>query len=219
MFYDTILVNFTRGIKKMKKLLAITLSFMVFFSGCGTKIKTIPSKVDNEYIEKIDAFMFNNQDKSLMFIGERYHYIFESNKRFEHLTQNIEEDFYFNLENSNCIIKGDIATVKLIVTINQQNSSKEFINWALKNYAEYTKKDDKSSDINLFIYLKGKIYQPNEEVTKNIPKLDKTYMINVKQSHLPDEKIEEYYFSFEGLVFAVVALPLLLLLFIFSPQK
>lgn len=203
----------------MKKVLALTLAFMVFFSGCGTKIQKIPSKIDNVYDEKIDAFMFNENDNSLIFVGKKYHYIFERNVKFKYLIQNIKEGFYFDLEKSSCIIKGDVATVNLAIKINQINSSKEFINWALKNHAKYTEKDDKNSNLNLSIYLKGKIYQPNIEVNKNIPKLDETYTINVKQSHLPDEEIKEYYFSFEGLVFAVVALPLLTLMLIFPPKK
>ena len=69
----------------MKKLLAITLAFMVFFSGCYYKTTEKRSDYSETFDEKIVSFMMKTDDKSFIIIGEKYQYIFEPNKDFEYL--------------------------------------------------------------------------------------------------------------------------------------
>ena len=187
MFYDTILVNFTRGIKKMKKLLAITLSFMVFFSGCYYKTTEKRSDYSETFDEKIVSFMMKTDDKSFIIIGEKYQYIFEPNKDFEYLIQNLNEAYKFDIEKGDYMLYVDNSAIAYFsIYIDQKNSSKDFIIWALKNKA--LQLDDRNI-LRLTLKMKGKFYLPNEESNKVIPKLDKEFKIKVKKEKLVDREV------------------------------
>ncbi len=187
MFYDNILVNFTRGIKKMKKLLAITLAFMVFFSGCYYKTKEKSSDYSETFDERIVQFMMKTDDKSFIIIGEKYHYIFKPDKQFEYLIQNLNEAYKFGIEKGSYTISIDgSATAYFSVDIDIKNSSKDFVIWALNNRAF---KIGDENNLRLIMEMKGKFYLPNEELNKVIPKLDKEFNIKVKKEKLVDREV------------------------------
>ena len=186
MFYDTILVNFTRGIKKMKKLLAITLAFMVFFSGCYQKAKG--REYYGVFDEKIVAFAMKEDDKSFIILGEKYSYIFKPDKTLEYLIQNLNEAYKFDIENGGYTILSDeknvVAGFKVI--IDEENSSKELLSWAKKNGAYKPKIEGMEKYLFINMYMEGKLYLPNEELNKSVPKLDKEFKIKVKKERFVD---------------------------------
>ena len=219
MFYDTILVNFTRGIKKMKKLLAITLSFMVFFSGCYYKTTEKRSDYSETFDEKIVSFMMKTDDKSFIIIGEKYQYIFEPNKDFEYLIQNLNEAYKFDIEKGDYMLYVDNSAIAYFsIYIDQKNSSKDFIIWALKNKA--LQLDDRNI-LRLTLKMKGKFYLPNEESNKVIPKLDKEFKIKVKKEKLVDKEVTKSTPLTAPLIMVgtVIALPFLLTVMALGSKK
>ena len=219
MFYDTILVNFTRGIKKMKKLLAITLAFMVFFSGCYYKTTEKRSDYSETFDEKIVSFMMKTDDKSFIIIGEKYQYIFEPNKDFEYLIQNLNEAYKFDIEKGDYTLYADNSAIAYFsIYIDQKNSSKDFIIWALKNKA--LQLDDRNI-LRLTLKMKGKFYLPNEESNKVIPKLDKEFKIKVKKEKLVDKEVTKSTPLTAPLIMVgtVIALPFLLTVMALGSKK
>ena len=219
MFYDTILVNFTRGIKKMKKLLAITLSFMVFFSGCYYKTTEKRSDYSETFDEKIVSFMMKTDDKSFIIIGEKYQYIFEPNKDFEYLIQNLNEAYKFDIEKGDYMLYADNSAIAYFsIYIDQKNSSKDFIIWALKNKA--LQLDDRNI-LRLTLKMKGKFYLPNEESNKVIPKLDKEFKIKVKKEKLVDKEVTKSTPLTAPIIMVgtVIALPFLLTVMALGSKK
>ncbi|OCL87283.1 hypothetical protein [Arcobacter porcinus] len=192
----------------MKKTLAISLAFMVFFSGCYTK-----QNINHTYIdEKIDSFMMKEDDKSFIILGEKYHYIFKPNNKFEYLLKNLNEEYKFDIENSYYWTENDIANAKISIIINKNNSSKEFINWALNNGAVPYSNDN---SLILKILLEGHFYLPNPEITSAIPKLDEVYNIKVKQINLTNVTITPIHIV-GGVVmiagFIVIAIPIMIIM-------
>jgi hypothetical protein len=172
----------------MKKLLCLTLAFMIFFTGCS--VKTVKKYGETSFNEKIDAFMMKKDDKSFIIIGEKYHYIFEPNEQFEYLLKNMQEPYKFDIENGYYSIWRDKITAKFSININKKNASNEFMDWALKNGAkQYGKKE--INQLKLGLTMEGKIYLPNEEFNKTIPKLEQEYNIRVYSKGMIDTKIIE----------------------------
>ena len=171
----------------MKKLLAITLAFMVFFSGCYYKTKEKSSDYSENFDERIVQFMMKTDDKSFIIIGEKYHYIIKPDKQLEYLIQNLNEAYKFGIEKGSYTISIDgSATAYFSVDIDIKNSSKDFVIWALNNRAF---KIGDENNLRLIMEMKGKFYLPNEELNKVIPKLDKEFNIKVKKEKLVDREV------------------------------
>lgn len=83
----------------MKKTIALILSMILILSGCTSKLWNSRDVKRVSYSETIDAFMMNPQNKSLIFIGEKYHYIFEPNEKFVYLYDNKNENIIFDSNN------------------------------------------------------------------------------------------------------------------------
>lgn len=163
----------------MKKVLAITLAFIVFFSGCYTKQDTKYTSID----EKVDAFMINPKDKSFVVVGEKYHYIFKPNKKFEYLLQNLNEAYTFEIEDGGYYINhNNEVSAMFSIYIDEEKVSKEFLDWAKNNgaFTTFAKGTFKEKILVLQISMKGKLYLPNKEFNKSVPKLDKEYKIKVR---------------------------------------
>ncbi|AGR77074.1 hypothetical protein A7H1H_0763 [Aliarcobacter butzleri 7h1h] len=173
----------------MKKLLALTLIFMVFFSGCYTK-KTYKESTYEEFDEKIVAFAMKEDNKSFIILGEKYSYVFESNEILGHLIENLNEAYTFNMEKGVYEINQDgKAYAWFSVYIDENKSSKRFIDWALKNGA-YRVSDDNSLRLS-FTKIKGKFYLPNEKLNKSVPKLDREFKIKVNKEKIVDKEKTE----------------------------
>ena len=171
----------------MKKLFSLSLVFIILFSACASK--TIQVKKYNDVDEKIISFMIKEDSKSLIVIGEKYHYIFEPNKTFEYLINNKQESFKLDIENGYYILDKK-AFARFNVEIDEEKSSKDFIIWAYQNEAKKSKTKDGKDYLKLEIKMNGKYYLPNPEINNNIPKTDRIYQIKIKQSEIVDQNIE-----------------------------
>jgi len=207
----------------MKKILAITLAFMIFLCGCYEKIGITDTK-DN--YEKIIAFMLKEDDKSFIVIGKKYHYIFEPNKKFEYIINNKSEAFKFDIEDGSYKLEDDNAFAKFYVYIDKTKASKDILTWALKNNA--IKSKDEKDYLQIKIELKGKFYIANTEVNNSIAKLDKDYRIIIQEDEISYTKLmlspilvvgQTYYIVITGAIGVVLIIPFLLVDFSLNKVK
>ncbi|OCL91442.1 hypothetical protein [Arcobacter porcinus] len=198
----------------MKKLLALTMAFIMFFSGCSTK--TIQVKKWNEIDEKIIAFMLKEDDNSFVVIGEKYHYIFEPNEKFTYLLKNPKEPFILNIQDGYYRLDKK-AFARFYVEIDKEKISKEFLIWAYENGAiKYKNKDEKES-FRLQIIMEGEYYLSNLEVNNNIPKIDKEYHIKIQKQDLVDETVKSSPLKVVGQVVVIVAMiPIAIVIGVFA---
>lgn len=173
----------------MKMLFSLAMVFMVFFSGCYTKRDTKSTYID----EKVYAFMINQENKSFVIVGEKYHYIFEANRKFEYLLQNLNEAYTFEIEDGGYYINHDNTVFAMFsIDIDEKKVSKKFLDWAKKNGAFTTFKKGtsfKEHTLVLRISMQGKLYLPNKEFNKSVPKLNKEYKIKVSVEEVINKEL------------------------------
>lgn len=164
----------------MKKTIVLILSIMLLFIGCEQK-KFITSLWEQEkqvpYDETIISFMINPENKSLIFIGQKYHYIFNPNEKFSYLYDNKNENITFDSTNGTYETRDDKVLANFSAYLYTKNLNQEIIDWALKNGGEYTNKTKEK--IKVRISLNGTRYLANEEVNKVAEKLSTELKIKI----------------------------------------
>lgn len=146
----------------MQKTFLVILSIAVisFMSmGCMTaSVWEDPSKISNTYNERINAFMMNPQNDSVIFLGEKYHYIFEKNEQLSFLLKHRNnEALTFSIKNGSYNVVGSNVTAKFHIYINQNTADKNLLDWW---YANKKGTDVVGTEISLY----GTRYIANEIV-------------------------------------------------------
>ena len=203
----------------MKKIfLSITaLAIAVFLSlGCVTK-QVWTDKVRGEpYKERIISFYNNTEEKKIIFIGEKYHYIF--NERTKNFSEFLEAKKRLKLKESNRGIYANTSRTNLQeVSVNisfefkKESLNQEQKDW-LKGYhaqpirkqrgvkdipkyitpAVYEPKESEIDGYALGYYLTGKRYQSAPEVNNHVVKLKNPIDIEVVEYKVKDKKSTLY---------------------------
>lgn len=172
----------------MKKIILMALVFTLLFSGCTVHYLTKKLWQDNykeiNYDETIDALMMNPEDDSMIFIGEKYHYIFQPDQTLSYLLKHRDEQaMVFEVEQGNYEVKEDNATAFFRVYIDSKIATQEVVEWANKNgYNKHNKSEE--DKIIVAVWMKGKRYIADPAVNKAVEKLSKQYHIQVAEKHL-----------------------------------
>lgn len=167
----------------MKKTFWITLviaavSFMSM--GCMTSQLWEDKITYTPYSETIDAFLLNPQSDQSIFLGEKYHYIFDADSQFGYLlkhrenpavTFNVSQGAHFQAEN-------DTVSAYFNVTINSKNIDQELSEWVKENHIVLNAKTGLYS---VAIRLKGKRYFPDRYVNQRAQQLSKEIYITVNE--------------------------------------
>lgn len=160
----------------MKKTIALILSMILILSGCTSKLWNSKDVKRVSYSETIDAFMMNPQNKSLIFIGEKYHYIFEPNEKFVYLYDNKNENIIFDSNNGVYEIRDNKIYAYFSIYIYTKNMKQEIIDWALKNNGKYVENNEK---IKMSITLDGTRYLSDLKVNQVVEKLSMKHNIKI----------------------------------------
>jgi hypothetical protein len=174
----------------MKKILiaVFAIALISFMSmGCVTKQLWQDTTTHQSYLEKIDAFLLNPESGQTVFVGEKYHYIFDANPQFNFLLKHREDSSVtFN------IIKGayyqtndDNATAHFSVTIDSKTANQELLEWAKVNHIPL---NSYTALYTVILNLKGKRYLSDPKVNQHAQKLSKTIevlVIDLKKENRP----------------------------------
>lgn len=168
----------------MKKVIVLILSIILVFPGCTSKLWNSKVAKRVSYDETIDVFMMNPKDKSLIFIGEKYHYIFEPNEKFVYLYDNKNENMFFDSNNGVYEIRDNKIYAYFSIYILTKNIKQEVIDWALNHNGKYIENNEK---IKISITLEGKRYLSDPKVNQVVEKLSVKHNIKIDDIMNEDE--------------------------------
>jgi len=124
----------------------------IFLSlGCMSKALWKESLIShNVYTEKIESFMLNPKNGGVIFLGEKYHYIFEENEDLNFLLAHRKsKGIIFNVSNGYHNTNKDMVMSSFSVAIDKSLADEEIVDWLMKkNYPQ--------SKVDFPIYLEGK---------------------------------------------------------------
>lgn len=167
----------------MKKTFWVTLviaavSFMSM--GCMTSQLWEDKVTYTPYSETIDAFLFNAKNDETIFLGKKYHYIFDANPQFGYLlkhrenpaiTFNVSQGARFQAEN-------DRLNARFSVTIDSKTIDQELQEWINDNHVSL---NPKTKVYTIPISLKGKRYFSDRYVNEKAQQLSKEIYITVNE--------------------------------------
>lgn len=167
----------------MKKTFWVTLviaavSFMSM--GCMTSQLWEDKVTYTPYSETIDAFLFNAKNDETIFLGKKYHYIFDANPQFGYLlkhrenpaiTFNVSQGARFQAEN-------DALNARFSVTIDSKTIDQELQEWINDNHVSL---NPKTKVYTIPISLKGKRYFSDRYVNEKAQQLSKEIYITVNE--------------------------------------
>jgi hypothetical protein len=149
----------------------------IFLSmGCATPALWKDSSSDIDYMsytETIDAFMINPNDKSMIFIGEKYHYIFEPNDQLAYLLEHRDSSMEFLIANGSYNISNDIANVGFQVAIDKTKATKQTMEWLNGQNAHNN---------TIYISLYGKRYNADSKINNAVQKSTKPFSITIQST-------------------------------------
>ena len=199
----------------MKKLfLSITaIALLIFLSlGCVTKQVWTDKTKANPYQERIISFYSNEQSKEILFIGEKYHYIF--NKETQALMTLLKAKELLNLSDKNINVYASIdrqdnrkAQAHIMIHMKKSELNTQQIAWLEENnfytihadpyYGTEHRYQANEQVPKVTIYtneyrIEGSRYIANLEVNKQVIKLKKPLSIKVIEFYKSDEKSTLY---------------------------
>ncbi|MDD4949951.1 hypothetical protein [Sulfuricurvum sp.] len=165
----------------MKKIfLAVFVIALVSFMsmGCMTTRLWQDPITHKPYSEKIDAFLLNPQNGQTVFLGEKYHYIFDANAQLDFLLKHREDiSLTFNLKNGAFYqTNEDNATAHFSVSIDTKNINQELLEWLKINHISVNSNTSLSM---ITINLKGKRYLADPKVNQHAQKFSKSIEIQI----------------------------------------
>jgi hypothetical protein len=165
----------------MKKIFwaVLAIAFVSFISmGCMTTRLWQDPITHKPYSEKIDAFLLNPQSGQTVFLGEKYHYIFDANTQLDFLLKHREDaSLTFNLKNGAYYqTNEDNATAHFSVSIDTKNINQELLEWLKINHIPLN--TDTSHSMTT-IDLKGKRYLADPKVNQHAQKFSKSIEIQI----------------------------------------
>ena len=172
----------------MKKLFfsVITISLFIFLSfGCMTKQvwsdRTLYPNYNQSYKEKIVSFYINTDEEKLVFIGEKYHYIFDENIReFIRLLEN-SKILKLSQENLNISARVDNENIEnisanIMVEFKHLTLTKEEMSVLGLHFFEKYSENDYFKSYN----IRGKRYIANNEINKHVFQLTKAIELDIR---------------------------------------
>lgn len=148
--------------------------------GCMTS-KLWEDKVTyTPYSETLDAFLLNPETNQTVFLGKKYHYIFDSNSQFGYLLKHrenpsiafkVSQGAHFQAEN-------DTIGGYFNVTINSKNINQELSDWVKENHFVL---NPKTGLYTVTIYLSGKRYFSDPDVNQHVQQFSKEVVITVNE--------------------------------------
>jgi hypothetical protein len=160
----------------------------LFFSGCLTKNLFQETLHYKHYEDKIIYYDIDKEHQKILFVGEKYHYIFNSNETLVYLMTHSEKKnviFDVNRFPAKFIANKEKMTARFNIKLKPEMVSDELIEWGIKNNFHKTiddgwfKKPYYKSDM----YLEGYRYLPND-VGEKLTKIEKPLKISVAESYL-----------------------------------
>lgn len=152
----------------------------IFLSiGCATPAIWKDGSSDKDYkryTETIDAFMVNPADKSMIFIGEKYHYIFEPNDKLAYLLDHRDGSMEFLVADGNYNISNDIVDAGFQVAIDKTKATKQTLKWLNGQNA------DNANNNKIYISLDGKRYNSDPKINSAVPKTTKPFSITIQDT-------------------------------------
>jgi hypothetical protein len=163
-----------------------TLVFLLLLCGCAQtqtdKLWSAPT-----YTERINQFLINPEDKSLIIIGEKYHYIFNEDSAPLVLLgwssrKNLHAFFYAFEVNSENIVTGTYS-----LNSDSKKASIEEINWLKSNGFKINKSGlyTKTLKVSGTRYLAGNVHISNSS------HLNKQYRISIERPNSTFETISK----------------------------
>lgn len=167
----------------MKKMFWVTLviaavSFMSM--GCMTSQLWEDKITYTPYSETVDAFLLNPKSDQSIFLGKKYHYIFDSNPQFGYLLKHRENPAVtFNVSQSGRFqAENDTVSARFNVTIDSKMIDQELQEWINDNHFVL---NPKTNVYTIPITLKGKRYFSDRYVNQRAQQLSKEVYITVQE--------------------------------------
>ncbi len=163
-------------------------SLLTFFSfilitftlaGCVTSELWEDHSIYKPYEEAINAFLINPKDDSVIFLGEKYHYIFEKNDQLSFLLEYYGNPAVkFSIKDGNYYVDSNKIKASFSVIIDDNTTDKNLLEWYEKN------KNNRN-----IISLKGMRYLANKKVNENSKKLSEVIHIKVYNQYVVHENV------------------------------
>ncbi len=162
--------------------------FIMTFAGCAT----VGLWSKPYYYENVSHALISSDSKTLVFLGDKYHYVFDDSENLKDLLQwdgrkmlspILSGRSDITLDNNN-YINGNI-----LIKCNCDNASKEQIEWleqqGFTHNIFFTGSPAEEKDLfAIDIHIKGKRYRSNTPPLSNITPLNEKYTINIQhKSH------------------------------------
>ena len=176
----------------MKKIfIAITLLSMVIFLslGCVTKQVWKEKHKPFPYSETIISFYSNVEKEEVLFIGEKYHYIF--NKNTQDFIRILKQKQFLNLIDRKLNVDANLypldngkvsAHIEIEFKKNELNQAQKdwFLKYAENNGGRYSRLIQDNEDIyNVLFNIKGTRYQAKAEVNAQVVKLQNPIPLSI----------------------------------------
>lgn len=157
-------------------------AIILLLSGCLTKKLWEDTYVET-YEETIDALLINPKNDSLIFLGEKYHYIMQPDEKFSYLYNHLNKNMYFQIDKGTYLLKDNNIKASFSVFLKYDEKTKQWME--NKGYIKKGETSYKKDYID--IELKGKRYKADKKVNQVAKKLPRTYTIDIKatKSNLP----------------------------------
>ncbi len=162
------------------------------FSGCAPTLTMAlydgsPGDIKTDfYDEKIDHFAMTKDQKNIIFVGQKYNYVFENSTELSYLLKqqnnnnfivDLEQEHHY--ESSNFIVEDDAVSIKFQVYILDNNLTHPFSKINMENQ---TGIDDATQNYTkVYLFFKGKRYLSDPS----------TYSFNQSLSKSVEIRIEE----------------------------
>ncbi|TQV63038.1 MAG: hypothetical protein FNT15_05035 [Sulfurovum sp.] len=156
----------------------------IFLStGCTKALWKERAITHNVYIEKIESFMLNPENGGVIFLGEKYHYIFDENEDLNFLLAHRKsKGMVFNVSDGYHSTNKNMVMSSFSVAIDKSIADKEIVDWLMKKNYTQTK-------INFPIYIKGTRYIADKKVNAVAQKLSKVFVIRVSEEEVGQDDI------------------------------
>ncbi|PHM17406.1 MAG: hypothetical protein CJD30_06465 [Sulfuricurvum sp. PD_MW2] len=167
----------------MKKTFWVTLviAMVSFMSmGCMTSQLWEDKVTYTPYSETIDAFLLNAKNDETIFLGKKYHYIFDANPQFGYLLKHRENaSITFNVsQGARFQAENDTLNARFSVTIDSKTIDQELQEWINDNHVSL---NPKTKVYTIPISLKGKRYFSDRYVNEKAQQLSKEIYITVNE--------------------------------------
>lgn len=161
--------------------IALVIAAVSFMSmGCMTSQLWEDKVTYTPYSETIDAFLFNAKNDETIFLGKKYHYIFDANPQFGYLLKHRENpSITFNVsQGARFQAENDTLNARFSVTIDSKTIDQELQEWINDNHISL---NPKTKVYTIPISLKGKRYFSDRYVNEKAQQLSKEIYITVNE--------------------------------------